>query len=145
MHTVLIVDDHLAILDFMRDALDVSGFRVLTASSGPEGLALARDNAPDLILMDMTMPHMSGVEAVGRLREDPCTRRIPVVALTGGTSLAAGELMRAGCIGYIAKPVGVEDLRQQVAEFIRITARRPRPGEPRPPHSPSTAEARPLP
>ena len=129
MYTVLIVDDQLAVLDFMRDALDVNGFRVLTAASGPEGIALACDSAPDLILMDMTMPQMTGVEAVGRLREDPRTRRIPVVALTGGTSLAAGELMKAGCIGYIAKPVGVHDLRQQVAEFLRVMARRPRPVE----------------
>jgi two-component system, cell cycle response regulator DivK len=124
MATVLIIDDDRRVLDLMTEALGMAGHTVLAASSGLRGIELACNETPDVVLMDMAMPGMTGVEAVQRLREDPRTRKIPVVALTGGTSLAAGELIKAGCIGYIAKPVGIDELQRLVAGFVRVTAPR---------------------
>jgi CheY-like chemotaxis protein len=124
MPTVLIIDDDQRVLDLMTEALGMAGHTVLAASSGVRGIERARTEAPDVVLMDMAMPEMTGVEAVQRLREDPSTRKIPVVALTGGTSLAAAELIKAGCIGYIAKPVGIDELQRLVAGFLRVTVPR---------------------
>jgi two-component system, cell cycle response regulator DivK len=127
--TILVVDDEELVRELAAEALALGGHTVLTAASSVEGIELARARHPDLILMDMALPDMTGVEAVRVLREDSATHRIPIVALTGGTSLAASELIRAGCIAYIAKPVTVDELERIVTDLLRVTAprRRPRP------------------
>ena len=118
--TVLVVEDNALNLKLVRDVLGHAGYRVLEAGDAERGIALAREEAPDLILMDVQLPGIDGVEALGRLRADASTASIPVVALT---ALAMKEdrerFLSAGFDGYLEKPVSVPDLSGQVAAMIR--------------------------
>jgi two-component system, cell cycle response regulator DivK len=80
--TVLVVEDNPLNLKLVRDVLGHAGYRVLEAGDAERGIALARSEAPDLILMDVQLPGIDGIEALGRLRADAGTARIPVVAVT---------------------------------------------------------------
>lgn len=117
--TVLVVEDNALNLKLVRDVLGHAGYRVLEAGDAERGIALARQEAPDLILMDVQLPGIDGVEALARLRADPVTSSIPVVALT---ALAMKEdrerCLAAGFDGYLEKPVSVPALAGQVAELI---------------------------
>jgi CheY-like chemotaxis protein len=101
-------------------ALTKAGYAVASAADGTEGLAKVKAAKPDLILMDMSMPGMSGFEAIRRLKADPATKTIPVVALTGATTAAdRDEAYEAGCDAYEAKPVNIERLLARMKELIR--------------------------
>jgi CheY-like chemotaxis protein len=118
--TVLVVEDNALNLKLVRDVLGHAGYRVLEAGEAERGIALARDERPDLILMDIQLPGIDGVEALRRLRADDATTSIPVIALT---ALAMKEdrerFMAAGFDGYLEKPLSVPSLAGQVAELIR--------------------------
>lgn len=118
--TVLVVEDNALNLKLVRDVLGHAGYRVLEAGDAERGIELARTEAPDLILMDVQLPGIDGVEALRRLRSDHVTSSIPVVALT---ALAMKEdrarFLAAGFDGYLEKPVSVPALPGQVAELIR--------------------------
>ena len=124
--TILVIDDELEILETVAELLAMDGHRVLSASGGEDGLTQARAERPDLILVDYYMPRMDGLAVVKRLKADAATRRIPVVALTGGTAEHANELSRAGCIGFIPKPCEPPTLLRLVAEFLNQTVGRNR-------------------
>src|ERR687883_953968 len=79
---VLLVEDHALNLELARDALQLRGFRTLEARTAAEGIALARRHRPDLVLLDIQLPDMDGLTMLGRLRAEPDTAAIPVVALT---------------------------------------------------------------
>ena len=117
--TILVVEDNALNLKLVRDVLGHAGYRVIEAGDAERGIALAREQAPDLILMDIQLPGIDGVEALGRLREDDSTAGIPVVALT---ALAMKEdrerFMAAGFDGYLEKPLSVPSLAGQVEAFI---------------------------
>jgi CheY-like chemotaxis protein len=117
--TVLVVEDNALNLKLVRDVLGYAGYRVLEAGDAEHGIAIARDHSPDLILMDIQLPGIDGVEALARLRADELTARIPVVALT---ALAMKEdrerFMSAGFDGYLEKPLSVPALADQVAGLI---------------------------
>ena len=115
---VLIVDDNEKNLRLARDVLVLGGFRTVEASTGCEGIAAAVDHLPDVILMDIRLPDMDGTEATRRLREDPRTARIPVVALTSLAMKGDREwLLAAGFDGYLEKPISVAELPEQVRRF----------------------------
>jgi two-component system, cell cycle response regulator DivK len=118
--TVLVVEDNPLNLKLVRDVLGHGGYHVLEAGDAERGIELARSEAPDLILMDVQLPGIDGVEALRRLRADSETASIPVVALT---ALAMKEdrerFLGAGFDGYLEKPVSVPDLSGQVAALIR--------------------------
>lgn len=103
--TILVVDDEADNRAIMSAVLAASGYRVCEARDGAEGVAAALRESPDLILLDMAMPVMSGWEAVRRLKEMPQTKHIPVFAYTA-FALAGDELKtrEAGCDGYVSKP-----------------------------------------
>ena len=117
--TVLVVEDNALNLKLVRDVLGHAGYRVLEAGDAERGIEIARDEAPDLILMDIQLPGIDGVEALGRLRQDAATAGIPVVALT---ALAMNEdrerFLGAGFDGYLEKPLSVPELPGQVAALI---------------------------
>ena len=117
--TVLVVDDHALNRKLVRDVLGHAGYRVLEAGDAEGGIELAREQAPDLILMDIQLPGIDGIEALRRLRDDPMTAAIPVVALT---ALAMKEdrerCLAAGFDGYLEKPISVPALPGQVAALI---------------------------
>lgn len=119
---VLIVDDSPDVRHLFAAALASCGFRALVARDGREGVALAREHEPRLILLDLAMPRMDGVCAMAKLQEDPRTARIPVLAVSG-YDVASDELRRLGFRGLIHKPVAALDLARAVRGCLEDAAR----------------------
>ena len=110
MATVLIVEDNTANMTLAVFLLQSAGHTVLTATDAEAGLTLAREQQPDLILMDIQLPGMDGLEATALLKRDDATRAIPVIALTALAMKGDEERIRAaGCDGYIAKPLAYQE------------------------------------
>ena len=106
MAKVLVVEDNATNMTLAIFLLRSAGHTVLSATDAEAGLTLARDQQPDLILMDIQLPGMDGLEATGLLKRDAATRSIPVIALTALAMKGDEERIRAaGCDGYIAKPM----------------------------------------
>ena len=110
MAKVLVVEDNPANLTLATFLLQSAGHVVLAARDAENGLALARVEQPDLILMDIQLPGMDGLEATAMLKSDPSTRAIPVIALTA-LAMKGDEqrILAAGCDGYIAKPLAYKE------------------------------------
>ena len=105
MATVLMVEDNAANMKLGKFLLESVGHTVLTATDAEAGLAIARAETPDLILMDIQLPGMDGLEATAQLKREDATRRIPVIALTALARKGDEERIRAaGCDGSVAKP-----------------------------------------
>jgi two-component system, cell cycle response regulator DivK len=118
---LLLVEDFDDAREMYRDYLAFSGFRVETARDGQEAIDKARALAPDLILMDLSLPGIDGWEATRLLKADPATRRLPIVALSAHAMAADGErALAAGCDGFIAKPCLPPDLVLQIAPFLKL-------------------------
>ena len=116
---VLIVEDNPANMTLATFLLQSAGHSVVTAANAEIGLMLARSEQPDLILMDIQLPGMDGLEATGLLKADVATRAIPVVALTALAMKGDEERIRAaGCDGYIAKPMRYKDFLATVAQQL---------------------------
>ena len=118
-HRILVVEDNERNLKLVRDVLQHAGYDVIAASSGEQGVALARERLPDLVLMDLQLPEMDGTEALRRLRADPLTRAIPVVAVTAFAMKDDRErALDTGFDSYIEKPISVRALPDQVRGFL---------------------------
>jgi CheY-like chemotaxis protein len=116
---ILVVEDNPLNLKLIRDVLEFEGFHVLTAQSGEEGLTVASQECPDLVLMDLQLPGIGGHEALLRMRSDPRCSAVPVVAVTAFAMRADMERAElAGFDGYIAKPISVRALPGQLAAFL---------------------------
>jgi two-component system cell cycle response regulator DivK len=116
MARVLVIEDNAANMTFAVFLLKSAGHEVLSASDAEAGLALARDEHPDLILMDIQLPGMDGLEATTLLKREEATRAIPVIALTALAMKGDEERIRAaGCDGYIAKPMGYKEFLAAIA------------------------------
>lgn len=112
---VLIVDDNEQNAKLVRDVLEAADMRTLSASTAAEGLELARRHQPDLVLLDLRLPDLAGIEVARRLRADEATARIPVVALSATRAEDADDWLRGESFsGYIEKPVDVLKLPVQV-------------------------------
>jgi two-component system, cell cycle response regulator DivK len=119
MASVLIIEDNPANMKLATFLLGLAGHTVLSAIDAEAGLTLARGSHPDLILMDIQLPGMDGLEAAALLKRDDATRAIPVIALTALAMKGDEERIRAaGCDGYIAKPIGHQDLLATVAAHL---------------------------
>ena len=117
---ILIVDDNANNRKLTRDVLEFSGFGTLEAAGGIEGVAMAQEHVPDLVLMDIRMPDLSGTEALKLLKEDSRTARIPIVAHTSSTMRGDEERFLAeGFDGYLQKPISVRELPDQVRGYLR--------------------------
>jgi CheY-like chemotaxis protein len=115
---VLVVEDNEKNMKLVRDVLRATGYTPLEASSGEEALALAAESPPTLVLMDIQLPGIDGVEALRRLRENERTARIPVLALTA--QAMEGDRQRflaAGFDGYLSKPVDVPEFIATVRRY----------------------------
>jgi two-component system, cell cycle response regulator DivK len=118
---VLIVEDNARNMKLVRDVLGHAGYRTLEATNGEEGVTLARSHRPDLVLMDIQLPGIDGVEALARLREDASTATIPVVALTAFAMKEDRErLLQAGFRAYLEKPLNVRELPGHVGALIDV-------------------------
>ena len=116
---ILIIEDNARNLKLARDILNYVGYRTLEAENGEDGLALARAELPHLVLMDVQLPGMDGVEALGRLRADPLTAEIPVVALTAfAMKDDRDRLLSVGFDAYLEKPLNVREFPIQIAAVL---------------------------
>src|SRR5260221_14519559 len=107
---ILIVEDNEKNLKLARDLLEVKGYRTIQARTAEEGITLAQDYRPALILMDIQLPGVDGVTALGRLKAEPITASIPVVALTAFAMKADRErFLSAGFDGYLDKPISIKE------------------------------------
>jgi signal transduction histidine kinase/CheY-like chemotaxis protein len=121
--TVLVVEDNPVNRKLARNVLRSRGYRVLEADTGEEGIEIARRERPQLILMDLQLPGLDGMEATRRLKADPRTSTIPVVALSAHAQGVDEErALAAGCAGYIAKPIRLSRFPQQVRTFLEGAA-----------------------
>jgi two-component system cell cycle response regulator DivK len=116
---ILIVEDNELNMKLFNDLLQAHGYETLQSKDGKEALKLARDNMPDLILMDIQLPEISGLEITRMLKEDDGLKHIPVIAVTAFAMKGDEEKIReGGCEGYIAKPISVGNFLETVASFL---------------------------
>jgi two-component system, cell cycle response regulator DivK len=122
MTTVLVVEDNPANMTLATFLLKSAGYAVLSATDAEAGLALARNEQPDLVLMDIQLPGMDGLEACALLKKSEATRDIPVIALTALAMKGDEERIRAaGCNGYIAKPLAYREFLATIAARLQKT------------------------
>lgn len=116
---ILIVEDNPMNMELATDLLEVAGFEVLPAWTAEDGLALANKEKPDLILMDIGLPGMDGLEAIRRLKQNTATASIPVVTVSA--SVMSGDEAKAfaaGCSGFISRPIDTRKFAQIVAGYL---------------------------
>jgi two-component system cell cycle response regulator DivK len=119
MAAVLIVEDNSTNMTLAVFLVTSAGHTVITATTAEAGLALARAQLPDLILMDIQLPGMDGLEATRLLKDDPVTAAIPVIALTALAMKGDRErILAAGCDGYIAKPLAYRDFLAAISDHL---------------------------
>ncbi|HWR98786.1 MAG TPA: response regulator [Candidatus Methanoperedens sp.] len=119
--TVLIVDDNDTNRKLCRALLEQSGYRTREAANGYEGLQVVRSELPELILMDVQMPALDGVEALKRLKDDPATRNIPVVALTSYAMKGDREkFLVDGFSDYLSKPIDIDRFLEVVRRLAPL-------------------------
>ena len=118
-HVILVVEDNERNLKLLRDVLEYAGYDVRVARTGEDGVALAVKEPPDLVLMDLQLPGIDGMEALRQLRESPRTADIPVVAVTAQAMKEDRErALDAGFDGYVEKPISVRAFPDQVRRFL---------------------------
>ena len=114
---ILVVEDNAKNMKLFRDVLQAAGYQTLEATTGARAVELAAEHAPDLVLMDIQLPDIDGVEALGRLRADERTAAMPVLALTAQAMDGDRErFLAAGFDGYISKPVNIAGFLGTVKE-----------------------------
>lgn len=120
--TVLIVEDNELNMKLFHDLLAANGFRTVQTRNGFEALDLARTHKPDLILMDIQLPEVSGLEVIKWLKDDEALRAIPVIAVTAFAMKGDEERIRAGgCEAYISKPISVMAFLETVRRFAGMS------------------------
>ena len=118
-YVILVVEDNERNLKLLRDVLEYAGYDVRAARTAEDGITLAVSEPPDLVLMDLQLPGIDGMEALRRLRENPRTADIPVVAVTAQAMKDDRErALDAGFNGYIEKPISVRAFPDQVRGFL---------------------------
>lgn len=119
MSTILVVDDDEILRNLIRHILEQNGYNVIEADDGDVAIALARTEQPDLILLDMVLPKMTGVEVAPVIKTHPKTKHIPIIALTASrASEGAEDAHIAGCDRYMTKPIDRQRLLDTVAVFL---------------------------
>jgi two-component system cell cycle response regulator DivK len=119
MSVILIVEDNDKNLKLVRDVLQVKGYTTLEAGTGEDGVRIAAEKLPDLILMDIQLPGMSGIDALKVLRADPATASIPVIAVTASVMQQDRNLItQAGFDGYIGKPLNLKEFLDAVGATL---------------------------
>ncbi len=117
--TILIVEDEPQNRKLFRDILQFNGYATLEASDGRQGVTLAKEHVPDLILMDMQLPVMNGMEATRILKQDEQTKGITIVALTANVMPGdKDKIMEAGCCDFIAKPFRLNDFLNKITGYL---------------------------
>lgn len=116
--TVLVIEDNVLNMKLFHDLLEMGGYNVLEAKSGMEGWRMAREQHPDLILMDIRLPDVSGIEVTRWLKGDETLKSIPVVAITAFAMAGEEEKIgEGGCDAYIVKPISLPNFLQTIERF----------------------------
>jgi two-component system cell cycle response regulator DivK len=119
MDTILIVEDNEKNMKLVRDVLQVKGYATLEAMTGEDGVRLAKERLPALVLMDIQLPGISGIEALKQLRADPATAAIPVIAVTASVMVSdRRNITDAGFDGYVGKPLNLKEFLAAVASAL---------------------------
>lgn len=119
--TILLVEDNALNLELAREVLEAKGFTVIEATSGREALRLAAEHLPDLVLLDIRLPDLDGLEVARRLRCEPATRGLVLVALTAQAMRGDERAARnAGISGYITKPIDTRTFPEEVRRFLAV-------------------------
>ena len=119
MSVILIVEDNEKNLKLVRDVLQVKGYATLEAGSAEDGIRLAMEHKPDLILMDIQLPGMNGIEALRLLRDDAATSSIPVVAVTASVMQQdRKQITEAGFDAYVGKPISIREFLDTVRRML---------------------------
>ena len=117
--TILVIEDNPLNMELATDLLELHGFTVLQAGNAEDGILLARESLPDLILMDISLPGIDGLEATRILKSDERTAAIPIVAVTAHAMKGDEEEIHAvGCEGYIAKPIDTRLFPIEVSRYL---------------------------
>lgn len=115
---ILYVEDNFENKLFVRRVIESMGHEMVEAETGLDSLVIAAERIPDLILMDVNIPGMDGLETTAKMKQNPRLAHIPVIALTANAMKGDKErCLAAGCDGYMQKPVGVSDLRREIARY----------------------------
>jgi two-component system cell cycle response regulator DivK len=126
MNPILIVEDNDKNLKLVRDVLQFKGYPTVEAMTAAEGLRLAREKRPALILMDIQLPDFDGITALARLREEPLTRQIPVIAISASAMPdEQHRIVASGFDAYITKPIDVKGFIATVERFVGRAKREP--------------------
>ena len=119
MPQIMIIDDSPTDTHILQKILEKNGYQTVTAQSGDEGIEVARRERPALILMDMGLPDIDGVNATRRIKANDTTAHIPIIALTADVMQGDREqFLAAGCDGYLAKPVGAKDWLAEIKRHL---------------------------
>ncbi|WP_445476384.1 response regulator [Methanococcoides methylutens] len=123
MEQILVVEDNPMNMELTVVLLESWGYLVGQAEDGAQALMEVRNGNYDLILLDMQLPRMDGLEVLENLKNDPETADIPVVALTAHSMTGDGvKFLDAGCTGYISKPINVPEFRDQISDYLKGSA-----------------------
>jgi two-component system cell cycle response regulator DivK len=118
---ILYVEDNFENKLFVRRVIESMGHEMLEAETGVDSLVIATERTPDLILMDVNIPGMDGLETTVKMKQNPRLAHIPVIALTANAMKGDKErCLAAGCDGYMQKPVGVSDLRREITRYSTL-------------------------
>jgi two-component system cell cycle response regulator DivK len=121
MSLILIIEDNEKNMKLVRDVLQVKGYATLEAATAEDGIKLAMEHKPDLILMDIHLPGMNGIEALGILRADPATASIPVIAVTASVMQQDRKLITdAGFEAYVGKPINLKEFLDAVRAMLEM-------------------------
>jgi len=116
---ILVVEDNETNLMIFRDILAASGHQVLEATTAEEAFKIVSRETPDLILMDIQLPGMNGLDAVRKLRKNPTIAPVPIIALTAhAMTIHREQAISAGCDGYITKPIRAREFRETVSSYL---------------------------
>ena len=119
MSTILIVEDNDKNMKLVRDVLQAKGYRTIEAVTGEDGVRLARERLPALVLMDIQLPGINGIEALRQLRADPATASIPVIAVTASVMASdRRNIVDAGFDGYVGKPLNLKEFLDAVRNAV---------------------------
>ena len=119
MSLVLIVEDNEKNMKLARDILQAKGYQTVEAETGEEGVKLAKERKPDLVLMDIQLPGINGIEAFKQIRADTKTKSIPVIALTASvTPTDRSQITAAGFDAFISKPISLKEFVETVKRLI---------------------------
>jgi two-component system cell cycle response regulator DivK len=120
MSTILIVEDNEKNMKLARDVLQAKGYAVLEAVTGEDGVRLAKERKPDLVLMDIQLPGINGMEALRQIRAEPALAGLPVVAFTASvTPTDRSQIQAAGFDGFLSKPINLKEFLETVKALLQ--------------------------